>query len=48
MTFLRVARGEIPSPCTAGDALQAMRIAMAAGRSRTSIARPAHGHVGGA
>ena len=35
MTFLRVARGEIPSPCTARDALQAMRIAVAAGRSRS-------------
>ena len=34
MTFLRVARGEISSPCTARDALQAMRIAVAAGRSR--------------
>lgn len=34
MTFLRVARGEIASPCTARDALQAMRIAVAAGRSR--------------
>jgi myo-inositol 2-dehydrogenase/D-chiro-inositol 1-dehydrogenase len=35
MTFLRVARGEIASPCTAREALQAMRIAVAAGRSRT-------------
>lgn len=34
-TFLRVARGEIESPCTARDALQAMRIAVAAGRSRS-------------
>jgi myo-inositol 2-dehydrogenase/D-chiro-inositol 1-dehydrogenase len=34
-TFLRVARGEIGSPCTARDALEAMRIAVAAGRSRT-------------
>jgi myo-inositol 2-dehydrogenase/D-chiro-inositol 1-dehydrogenase len=34
MTFLRVARGEIESPCTARDALQAMRIAVAAVRSR--------------
>ena len=34
MTFLRVARGEIASPCTARDALEAMRIAVAAGRSR--------------
>ena len=34
MTFLRVARGEIPSPCTARDSLQAMRVAVAAGRSR--------------
>lgn len=35
ITFLRVARGEIPSPCTARDSLEAMRIAVAAGRSRT-------------
>ena len=35
LAFLRVARGEIPSPCTAHDALQAMRIAVAAGRSRS-------------
>lgn len=35
MTFLRVARGEIESPCTARDALQAMRVAVAAGRSRS-------------
>jgi myo-inositol 2-dehydrogenase / D-chiro-inositol 1-dehydrogenase len=34
MTFLRVARGEIASPCTARDGLEAMRIAVAAGRSR--------------
>ena len=34
MTFLRVARGEIASPCTARDALQTMRVAVAAGRSR--------------
>ena len=34
MTFLRVARGEIASPCTARDALRAMRIAVAADRSR--------------
>jgi myo-inositol 2-dehydrogenase / D-chiro-inositol 1-dehydrogenase len=34
MTFLRVARGEMGSPCTARDALQAMRVAVAAGRSR--------------
>jgi myo-inositol 2-dehydrogenase/D-chiro-inositol 1-dehydrogenase len=33
--FLRVARGEAPSPCTARDALQAMRVAVAAKRSRT-------------
>ena len=33
LTFLRVARGEIPSPCTARDALQAMRVSVAAGRS---------------
>jgi myo-inositol 2-dehydrogenase/D-chiro-inositol 1-dehydrogenase len=31
--FLRVARGEIPSPCTADDALEAMRTSLAAGRS---------------
>jgi myo-inositol 2-dehydrogenase / D-chiro-inositol 1-dehydrogenase len=34
LTFLRVARGEIPSPCTARDALEAMRISVAASRSR--------------
>jgi myo-inositol 2-dehydrogenase/D-chiro-inositol 1-dehydrogenase len=34
LAFLRVAREEIPNPCTARDALQAMRIAVAAGRSR--------------
>jgi myo-inositol 2-dehydrogenase/D-chiro-inositol 1-dehydrogenase len=34
LAFLRVARGEAPSPCTARDALQAMRISVAAGRSR--------------
>jgi myo-inositol 2-dehydrogenase / D-chiro-inositol 1-dehydrogenase len=34
LAFLRVARGEIPSPCTARDSLEAMRIAVAAGRSR--------------
>lgn len=34
LTFLRVARSEIASPCTARDGLQAMRIAVAAGRSR--------------
>lgn len=34
MAFLRVVRGESPSPCTARDALQAMRISVAAGRSR--------------
>jgi myo-inositol 2-dehydrogenase/D-chiro-inositol 1-dehydrogenase len=33
-TFLLVARGEIASPCTARDGLEAMRIAVAAGRSR--------------
>ena len=33
-TFLGVARGHVGSPCTARDALQAMRIAVAAGRSR--------------
>lgn len=35
LAFLRVARGEAPSPCTARDALQAMRISVAAGRSRS-------------
>lgn len=34
LAFLQVARGEIPSPCTARDGLEAMRIAIAAGRSR--------------
>jgi len=34
LAFLRVVRGEIASPCTARDALQAMRIAVAAARSR--------------
>lgn len=34
LTFLRVARGEIDSPCTARDALQAMRIAYMATKSR--------------
>lgn len=34
LAFLRVARGEIASPCTARDALQAMRISVAASRSR--------------
>jgi myo-inositol 2-dehydrogenase/D-chiro-inositol 1-dehydrogenase len=34
LAFLRVARGEIPSPCTARDAMQAMRIAYMATRSR--------------
>ncbi len=34
-TFLQVARGEIASPCTARDGLEAMRIAVAAGRSRS-------------
>lgn len=34
LAFLRVARGEIASPCTARDALQAMRIAVAATKSR--------------
>lgn len=33
LAFLRVARGESASPCTARDALQAMRISVAAGRS---------------
>jgi myo-inositol 2-dehydrogenase/D-chiro-inositol 1-dehydrogenase len=31
--FLRFARGEAPNPCTAEDALEALRIAEAAGRS---------------
>lgn len=34
LAFLRVARGELPSPCTARDALEAMRISVAATRSR--------------
>jgi myo-inositol 2-dehydrogenase/D-chiro-inositol 1-dehydrogenase len=34
LAFLRFARGEIPSPCTARDGLQAMRVAVAATRSR--------------
>jgi myo-inositol 2-dehydrogenase/D-chiro-inositol 1-dehydrogenase len=34
LAFVRVARGEAASPCTARDALQAMRISVAAGRSR--------------
>jgi myo-inositol 2-dehydrogenase / D-chiro-inositol 1-dehydrogenase len=34
LAFLQVARGERSSPCTARDALQAMRISVAAGRSR--------------
>jgi myo-inositol 2-dehydrogenase / D-chiro-inositol 1-dehydrogenase len=34
LAFLRVARREIPSPCTARDALQAMRIAVGATTSR--------------
>jgi myo-inositol 2-dehydrogenase/D-chiro-inositol 1-dehydrogenase len=33
-TFIGVAGGELPSPCTARDSLQALRIAVAAGRSR--------------
>ena len=32
-TFVRVAQGELPSPCTARDGLQALRIAEAATRS---------------
>ncbi len=35
LAFLRVARGEVASPCTARDALEAMRISVAAGLSRT-------------
>ena len=34
LAFLAVARGEIPSPCTARDALEAMRISVAATMSR--------------
>lgn len=34
LVFLGVARGESPSPCTARDALEAMRISVAAGVSR--------------
>jgi myo-inositol 2-dehydrogenase/D-chiro-inositol 1-dehydrogenase len=34
LAFLRVARGEIPSPCTARDGLEAMRVSVAASRSR--------------
>lgn len=34
LAFLRVARGEIASPCTARDALEAMRISVAATTSR--------------
>lgn len=34
LTFLAVARGETPSPCTARDALEAMRISVAATTSR--------------
>jgi myo-inositol 2-dehydrogenase/D-chiro-inositol 1-dehydrogenase len=35
LAFLSLARGEIASPCSARDALQAMRISVAAGRSRS-------------
>ena len=34
LAFLQVARGELPSPCTARDAMEAMRISMAAGQSQ--------------
>ena len=34
VAFLRVVRGELPSPCTARDGLEAVRISIAAGRSR--------------
>ncbi len=34
LEFLRVARGEVPSPCSARDGLEAMRISVAATRSR--------------
>ncbi len=34
LAFLRVAQGEAPSPCMARDALEAMRISVAATRSR--------------
>jgi myo-inositol 2-dehydrogenase/D-chiro-inositol 1-dehydrogenase len=33
LAFLRVARGETASPCTARDALEAMRVSVAAGTS---------------
>ena len=33
LAFLKVASGEAPSPCTARDALEAMRISIAAGKS---------------
>jgi myo-inositol 2-dehydrogenase/D-chiro-inositol 1-dehydrogenase len=32
-TFIRVAQGEVPSPCTAQDGVEALRIAEAATRS---------------
>jgi myo-inositol 2-dehydrogenase/D-chiro-inositol 1-dehydrogenase len=34
LAFISVALGDAPSPCTARDALEAMRISVAAGRSR--------------
>ncbi|HYM84806.1 MAG TPA: Gfo/Idh/MocA family oxidoreductase, partial [Candidatus Dormibacteraeota bacterium] len=34
LAFLRVARGEMPSPCSARDGLEAMRVSVAATRSR--------------
>ncbi len=34
--FCRMARGEVPSPCTVGDALEAFRVAEACELSRTS------------
>jgi myo-inositol 2-dehydrogenase / D-chiro-inositol 1-dehydrogenase len=34
LAFLQVVRGELPSPCSAREASEAMRIAIAAGRSR--------------
>ena len=43
--FLRVARGERASPCTARDGLEAMRISVAASRSRTESRPIALGEV---
>lgn len=41
LAFLRMARGDAASPCTPRDALEAMRISVAAGRSRVEH-RPIH------